>query len=165
MTEHGLYIIKKEYLELVKSLGGDCDYNNGDKRPIYCCIKDNKIEYLYWAIPTSDLKHRTNEQKMYYEKCLEMPNEDLRSCYYHIGRTTKPALYKISSCYPITEKYIDHEFISCEKHVIVRRAETIKELERKLKRILAFESRRPNYFKQHITEIKNYLIKELENYK
>jgi len=90
---------------------------------------------------------------------------DLRSCYYHIGRTTKPALYKISSCYPITEKYIDHEFISCEKHVIIRRAETIKELERKLKRILAFESRRPNYFKQHITEIKNYLIKELENYK
>lgn len=51
MTEHGLYIIKKEYLELVKSLGGDCDYNNGDKRPIYCCIKDNKIEKMATAIP------------------------------------------------------------------------------------------------------------------
>ena len=37
------------------------------------------------------------------------------------------------------------------------------EIERKLKRILAFESRRPNYFKQHITDIKNYLITEINN--
>lgn len=161
MKEHGLYIIKREYLKLVHNIGGDCDYSNGDKRPVYCCIKDNRIDGLYWAIPTSDIDHRNEKQKQYYELCLEKPEKDLRSCYYHIGRTTKKALYKISSCYPITEKYIDHEFISCGKHIVVRRAETVKELERKLKRILAFESRRPNYFKQHITDVKNYLIDEL----
>lgn len=94
--------------------------------------------------------------------CLEQPDDDLRSCYYHIGRTTKESLYKISSCFPITEKYIDHEFTSCEKHVIIRRAETVNEIERKLRRILAFESRRPNYFKQHISDIKAHLVGELD---
>ncbi len=161
MKEHGLYIIKKEFLDLVKSLGGDCDYHNGNKRPVYCCIKDKLIEGLYWAIPTSDVTHRTDGQLEYYEKCLQTSDTDLRSCYYHVGRTTKPALYKISSCYPITDKYIDHEFLSCGTHVVVRRAETVKELERKLKRILAFESRKPNYFPQHISDIKNHLIQEL----
>ena len=163
MKEHGLYIIKRDFLELIHNMiGGDCDYSNGDKRPIYCCIKDNKIEGLYWAIPTSDINHRSDGQKSYYEICLEKPESDLRSCYYHIGRTTKDALYKISSCYTITEKYIDHEFSSCGKHVIIRRAETINEIERKLKRILSFEFRKPNYFPQRITDIRNYLIAELE---
>ena len=61
MKEHGLYIIKDEFLEVIRRLGGDCDYKNGNKRPIYCCIKDNKIENLYWAIPTSDINHRSSE--------------------------------------------------------------------------------------------------------
>ncbi len=161
MKEHGLYIIKKEFLELVHKLGGDSDYDNGNKRPVYCCIKDNRIDGLYWAIPTSNIDHRNGKQKAYYEKCIEMPERDLRSCYYHIGRTTKEALYKVSSCYPITEKYIDYEFSSCGKHVVIRRAETVRELERKLKRILAFETRKPNYFRQHITDIKEYLVEEM----
>lgn len=163
MKEHGLYIIKHEYLELLRDIGGEYDYLTGDKRPIYCCIKDKLISGLYWAIPTSDINHRTIEQKQYYESCLAKPHNDLRSCYYHIGRTTKEALYKISSCFPITEKYIDHEFNSCGKHVVIRRAETVSEIERKLKRILSFESRNPNYFTQHITDIKRYLIEELNH--
>ena len=161
MVEHGLYIIKKQFFELVKRLGGDCDYYNGDKRPIYCCIKDKRIEGLYWAIPTSDIEHRSDGQQAYYEKCLEQPDTDLRSCYYHIGRTTKKALYKVSSCFPITDKYIEHEFKTCGTHVIIKRAETVNELERKLKRILSFEARKPNYFAQHITDVKKYLVNEL----
>ena len=163
MVEHGLYIIKKEFLTLVNELGGDCDNAHGYKRPVYCCIKDNLIDGLFWAIPTSDLDHRNSEQIEYYKNCISQPDSDLRSCYYHIGRTTKAALYKISSCYPITKKYIDHEFSSYGKHVIIRRAETVNEIERKLKRILSFESQKPNYFPQHITDIKNYLIRELND--
>ena len=37
------------------------------------------------------------------------------------------------------------------------------EINRKFKRILAVENRKPNYFRQHITDIKNYLIQELES--
>ena len=36
------------------------------------------------------------------------------------------------------------------------------QLEYKLKRILAFEKTKPNYFRQHITDTKNYLISELK---
>ena len=35
------------------------------------------------------------------------------------------------------------------------------ELEYKLCRILELENRKPNHFRQHITDIKNYLIEEL----
>lgn len=92
---------------------------------------------------------------------LACSNRDLRSCYYHIAKTTKDALYKISSCYPITEKYIDHEFISNGKHVIMRKQDDINEIRRKFKRILSMEFRNPNYFPQHITDIRNYLVEEL----
>ena len=125
MVENGLYVIKRDFLEIIRSLGGDCDVNNGDKRPVFCCMKDNRIEGLYWAIPTSDLSHRNDGQRAYYEICLACPDNDLRSCYYHVAKTTKDALYKISSCYPITEKYIDHPFISNNVHVVMKKQEDI----------------------------------------
>lgn len=161
MIENGLYVVKKELLELIDSLGGDCDIDNGDKRPVFCCLKDNKIEGLYWAIPTSDLSHRDSKQQQFYQFCLRCSERDLRSCYYHIAKTTKEALYKISSCYPVTEKYIDHEFISNGKHVVMRRQDDINEIRRKFKRILSMEFRKPNYFPQHITDIRNFMVEEL----
>ena len=32
MVENGLYVIKRELLEVINSLGGDCDIVNGNKR-------------------------------------------------------------------------------------------------------------------------------------
>lgn len=161
MIENGLYVVKRELLDIISSLGGDCDMNHGDKRPVFCCLKDNKVEGLYWAIPTSDISHRAGKQKEFYEFCLNCPSSDLRSCYYHVAKTTKTALYKISSCYPITEKYIDHEFVSNNHHVVMRKQHDILEIRRKFKKILAMEFRKPNYFPQRITDIRNYLINEL----
>lgn len=34
-------------------------------------------------------------------------------------------------------------------------------MEYKLSRILSFENNKPNYFRQHITDIKTYLLEEL----
>ena len=68
MVENGLYVIKQELLEVINKLGGDCDIINGNKRPVFCCLKDSKIEGLYWAIPTSDLSHRKDKQKEYYQR-------------------------------------------------------------------------------------------------
>ena len=161
MIEHGLYIVKQEYFNLVDSLGGDIDKVNGTKRPVYCCIKDTLIDGLYWAIPTSDLSHRSEEQKRKIQAYIALPEKDIRSSYYHIARTTRDAIFKVSSCYPITEKYIDHEYTTSGKHVVIRRAETVLALEKKIKKILSVESRKNNYFPQHITDIKNYLVSEL----
>lgn len=43
----------------------------------------------------------------------------------------------------------------------MRKQQDIVEIRRKMRRILSMESKRPNYFLQHITELKNYLIDEL----
>ena len=161
MKEHGLYIIKQEFFDMIVSLGGECDIDSGNKRPVYCCIKDKRIDGLYWAVPTSDIAHRSQEQVDKINMFLSLPETDLRSCYYYIGRTTRPAVYKISSCFPITDKYIDHEFTTNGQHVIIRRKEHVDAIEQKLRRILAFESRRPNYFSQRITDVKQYLLNEL----
>ena len=162
MIEHGLYVLKREYFELLESVGGDYDKSAGVKRPVYCCVKDRIHEGLYWAIPTSDLSHRSEKQKEKYNFFISLPESDLRSCYYHIATTTKAALYKVSSCLPVTDRYVDHEYESNGVHVVVKRCEIISEIERKLKRILGFESRRHNYFPQKITSIREVLIKELD---
>lgn len=163
MIENGLYVVKRDILSIITSLGGDCDVASGDKRPVFCCVKDNKIDGLYWAIPTSDISHRDASQIEYYEMCMQCDERDLRSCYYHIVHGNRTALYKISSCYPITDKYIDHEYTVNKKHVVIQRREDIAEINRKFRKILSMENRRPNYFKQHITDVKKYLIQELAN--
>ena len=163
MKEHGLYVLKSEFFNLVQSLGGDCDKDGGGKRPVYCCLKDSKIEGLYWAIPTSDLFHRNKKQNDKYSFFMSLDAKDLRSCYYHKSKTTVDSLYKISSCFPITEKYVSHEFTTSGVHVVMQRKDDIVAIEKKLKRILAFEFRKTNYFPQRITDIRNALVNELAN--
>lgn len=50
MVEHGLYTIKREFLELIDHLGGSSDLKDGHKRPTYCCLKDNKVKGLYSVV-------------------------------------------------------------------------------------------------------------------
>lgn len=95
--------------------------------------------------------------------CMQRDEKDLHSCYYHIIRGNRTALYKISSCYPITDKYIDYEYTVNKTHVVIQKREDIAEINRKFRRIISMENRKPNYFRQHITDIKNYLIKDLES--
>ncbi len=163
MVENGLYIIKKEYFEMIRTLGGEIDDPDAYKRPTFCCFKDNKVDGLYWAIPTSDLEHRKQSQIEKYKKYIELSERDLRSSYYHIAKTTKEALYKISSCFPITEKYIDYEFTTNGTHVVMRSKKDIESINRKMRKILAFESRKQDHFIQKISTIKSFLIEELEN--
>ena len=162
MKESGLYVIKKEFFDLIRAEGGQWDDEDCSKRPTYCCIKDRNIEGLYWAIPTSDLSHRNPQQIQKYQKYIDLPKTDNRWAYYYIGRTNKPALFKISSCFPIIEKYIHHEFTVEDEHLIVTNPNTIQEINKRFRKILSIESRKPNIFVQHITDIKERLIEELK---
>lgn len=161
MVENGLYCIKESFFELIRNLGGEWSDKDASQRPCFCCIKDKYIEGLYWAIPTSDLSHRTDKQKKKYQQYIDLPKRDMREAYYSIWKTTKPALYKISSCIPITDKYIDHPYVFDGKHVVKVNKDKIGEINRKLRRILSYENRKNNALPQHITDIKNYLVCEL----
>lgn len=160
MVENGFYKVTQEFIELIRKLGGT--YKDAKERPIFCCIKDKFTDNLYWAIPTSDLSHRDDQQVRRIESLIALPDRDIRSSWYHIGHTNKPAIYRISSCFPITEKYIDGEYTSQGKHLMLANQADIAIIRRKLYRILLSEKRNPNKYEQHITVIEQFLVSELE---
>ena len=45
----------------------------------------------------------------------------------------------------------------------MQKQDDINEIRRKFKRILSMEFRNTNYFPQHITDIRDYLVKELKS--
>lgn len=149
-----------EYGELVRRLGGA--WADSKHRPVVCLIKSSEAEGLYWAIPMGKLNHRSAEQQQRIDSFLNFPPHDIRSCYYHIGRTTTKSIFFISDACPITDKYIDSVHTGADgKHFVMKNKPLIQELERKLLRILSVENAKKNSFRQHISSIKEYLLEEL----
>lgn len=161
MQENGIYFAKNEYYSLIRQLGGI--WNDTKDRPIVCLIEDKKNNGLYWAIPMGAWEHRDNLAKQRIEDYLNKPDSEIQSCFYHLGKTTQMSIFFISDAVPIIEKYIAREYIGKSGKIhIIKKPELIEELNRKLQRILYFESKNPNYFRQHITDMKNKLIQEIK---
>jgi len=158
MKKSGFYKLSSELFDLIDHLGGT--YKDRKDRPVYCCIQDKKHKNIYWAIPMSDVTHRTNEQLDRIKRYCSLPDRDIRSCYYHFGHTNRPAIFRISNVLPVTEKYIDGEYTSQGIHLVLKNEKLIVEIERKLSRILFDESLHPDKYEQHITSICLYLIYE-----
>ena len=161
MKEHGMYFGKKEFYQIIRNLGGT--WNDSKERPILCLIKSLEHDNLYWAIPVGNYEHRDEKAKSRIQKYMNYDKKDIRSCFYHIRNTNKKSIFFISDVVPFTDKYIDREYLNKTKKIhIIKNKTLLSELEYKLKRILAFEKTKPNYFRQHITDTKNYLISELK---
>ena len=158
MKTTGFYKLEIEYFSLVERLGGK--YRDNKDRPIYCCLQDKDRSDIYWAVPTSDVSHRAAEQLGRIKRYCALPERDIRSCYYHLGHTNRPAIFKISNVLPVTEEYIAGEYTSQGAHLVMRDARLITEIKRKLSRVLFDENRHPDKYEQHITSIYNYLSSE-----
>jgi len=163
MIENGFYKVRQEFINLIRQLGGT--YKDAKERPIFCCFEDKYIKGLYWAIPTSDLSHRTPEQIAKIKSWCELSDKDIRSVFYHIGHTNRQALYRISNCFPIISKYIEGDYISQGEHLVLANKKEINTIRKKLSRILFDESKHPNKYEQHITSIKAHLLKEINELK
>lgn len=160
MIEQGLYYAATDFKKMIQFVGGT--WNDTKHRPIVCLVKAAENERLYWAIPMGKLNHRDISQKKRLDFYLNLPERDIRSCYYHIGRTTSQSIFFISDAIPITDKYIDGIHTGADKqHYIIKNQKLISELRRKLFRILSVENSKNNCFRQHITDVKNHLLKEL----
>lgn len=107
--------------------------------------------------------HRNKEAKSRIQKYLNYEESDIRSCFYHLGRTDVKSIFFISDVVPITQKYIERCYIGkyTGEPYIIKNRQLLNELIRKTKRILSWENSKPNFYRQHITDIKNYLLKEL----
>ena len=158
MKPTGFYKLSPEYIALVRELGGT--YRDSKERPVYCCLQDKDFPNIFWAIPTSNISHRSPEQLERIKRLCALPNRDIRSCYYHMGHTNRPAIYKISNVLPVTADYVDGEYISQGIHLALRGTRLIAEITRKLSRILFDESRHPNKYEQHISSIYTFLVKK-----
>ena len=161
MIKNGMYFAKQEIYDLIRSLGGE--WNDSKERPLLCVIKSKEIEGLYYAVPLGNYEHRSQHAKDRIQHYLDLPESRIESCYYHIGNTTVKSIFFISDVIPITDKYIEREYKNYYTNQIhkIKNKTLIMELERKVARILAWENGSPNYFRQHITDIKNALIEEL----
>lgn len=160
MIEHGMYFGKSEFYQIIRDNGGS--WNDSKERPIICLIKSTECDNLYWAIPVGNYEHRNEQAKERIQKFIQYNKKDIRSCFYHIGNTNEKSIFFISDVVPITDKYIDREYLNQSKKIhIVKNKVLLADLEYKLRRILSYEKNNPNFFRQHITDIKNYLIEEL----
>lgn len=161
MIEKGLYYAKDEFGSLIRSLGGQ--WNDTKHRPIVCLLKSSENDQLYWAIPMGKYNHRNTSQIERLNRYLSLPERDIRSCYYHVGRTTAQSIFFISDAVPITDKYILETHNGADgKHYIIRNRRLIAELQRKLLRLLSVENSNNNHFRQHISDVKRFLIEEIQ---
>ena len=159
-----MYYITNEFKELVRTLGGE--WNDRKKRPIVCLMPSIENPKLYWAIPVGKVNHRNQAAMNRIYTYMNKNKKDLRSCYYHLGRTSNKSIFFISDAIPITDKYILEEHLGSDLNpYIIKNKLLIAALQYKLRKILAFESTNPNYFRQHITDIKKYLLNELSKEK
>ena len=148
---------------IMKKLVATEGIHDNKKRPIVCLIQSREHPDLYWAVPVGKVNHRDSKAMERIESYMNKPNRDLRSCYYHLGRTTSKSIFFISDAIPITDKYILSEHLaSNDTPYIIKNPILLESLNYKLNRILNFEATNHNYFRQHITDIKESLIKELE---
>lgn len=161
MIERGIYFGKQEFYNLIRSVGGV--WNDGKERPIVTLIKSTEHESLYWAIPMGDAKHRSQEKMDRIYSYVNREQSDIGSCYYHIGKTTTKSIFFISDVVPITDKYLDRTYLGFDKNqYVIKNPNLIAELERKLLRILSYENSNKNFFRQHISDVKQTLLQELE---
>lgn len=161
MEEKTIYFAKKDIYSKIKQVGGT--WNDSKDRPIVCLIESKEHEGLYWAIPMGNWNHRNEEAKKRIETYLNYPDDDIRSCYYHLGRTTIKSIFFISDAIPITDYYIDKPYMGFDnKAYVIKNKTLLDDLEYKLTRILTVEKGKNNYFRQHITDIKYELIAEIE---
>lgn len=163
MLENSIYFGKNEFYKIIRSVGGA--WNDSKERPIVCLIKLSENDKIYWAIPMGNWNHRDENAQKRILGYMGRDNSDIRSCFYHVGNTDIKSIFFISDIIPITEKYIDREYLHniTKSQYVIKNKKLISELIRKALRILSWENAHPNFYRQHITDIKNYLIEEINN--
>ncbi len=160
MVERGFYFPTEDFKSMIRDVGGE--WNDKKERPLVCLVKSHENDNLYWAIPVGNLNHRTSEQVDRIHRYMSYEDRDIRSCYYHIGRTTTMSIFFISDAIPICDKYIEREYTFGGAPYVIKNPVLIAELERKLFRILSIEKSRPNKFRQKITSVKKRILDELK---
>lgn len=159
MKEYSIFFAKSDYYNVIKVVGGK--WNDSKERPLVCLLKIDDSD-IYWAIPIGNWYHRNKAGQQRIMSFINSNPHGIQSCFYHVGKTTTKSIFFISDAVPITDKYFDRSYLGYNNQPYsIRNTKLQNALIIKLKRILRQEKLHPNYFRQHITDIKAYLINEL----
>lgn len=119
LQEYGLYFGKQSFYDLIKSIGGE--WNDTKERPIVCMMKALDYSGIYWAVPIGNWAHRSEEAKARIKRFMSLPDDDLRSCYYHVGKTDIKSIFFISDVIPIIDKYLEREYLIILSVIIAKK--------------------------------------------
>ncbi len=129
MKKAGFYIIKDSFFNKVNDpfLKGNKEGN----RPHYYCFEDKKT-HLFWMIPMSS---RIEKYKNIIKKreALGRPCDILHIAKLDHGRES---VFLIQDMFPITEEYIDREYMIHGNHLILTSEHIVNEVEQKAKKVL-----------------------------
>ncbi|MCL2054546.1 MAG: hypothetical protein FWG90_08985 [Oscillospiraceae bacterium] len=163
ILKNGIYFVGG-VKDVILSVGGKFD--DFKERPIVTLLQSQDDSDIFWAVPIGDLSHRNEESRNRINKYLKYPFEDIRSCFYHIGKTNKESLFFLSDTFPITADYILREYrVFNSQHYVIKNKQLIYDLERKLKRILSYEQSKIKqtgdfFFRQNIFGLYDYIRKQ-----
>ena len=134
MEVNGFYIIKESFFADINEpfLKG----NKQENRPHYYCFKDHNT-VLYWMIPLSSKVEK-------YQQIIEQKRIENKPCdILHIMMTDngKKNVFLIADMFPITEAYIEREYMIAGKHLRVTSEHEIRTIKRKARKILSMLKR------------------------
>lgn len=135
MKEHGFYIIKDEYFELVKD--PYLKFNKGENRPVYYCFKEDANESLFWMIPLSS---KVSKYKDIIFK-RQLSNKPFDGIYICKLPTSREAAFLIQDIFPVTSEFIAREFLIGDNHLILTDEKDIQAISKKAQKVIKLISR------------------------
>lgn len=151
------YHIKDNFFNLVNDDKLMSNKENGNFRPHFVFIQDEKIDGIYWAIPQSSKveKYRkiSDKQIRRYGKCETIEIDNFGG---------KPNAFLIQNMFPIIPKYIDHEHLISGKPVPIHSG-LVERLKRKATRVLFLHERGVSLVFPDIDRILEMMLNELDN--
>lgn len=148
-----VYHIKDEYFVIANDPNLMQNKENGNYRPTFYCMRDEKTSLL-WLVPLSSRVEKFqaifNKQMEKYGNCLTIVMGEYDG---------KQAAFLLQNMFPITEKYLDHIHTRNNNPVPVKYS--IKtEISTKMKRILQLHARGKNIVFPDISRLEQLMLLE-----
>ena len=155
MIEKGLYRIKNDYYtdfpheKHIHTKGG---------RPFYYAVKDS--HGLYWLIPLSTQIEKY-KQKI---KAVEAKRGPGKCIAYHIGIIAgQERVFRICNMIPISDKYIDGEFVIDGLHYVAKEKNLVKDIRVKSRNFIKLLEQGNMYSQVDALNIRKQLIVDIQD--
>ena len=156
MQKCGFYIISDEFYNDFPDpyLMG----NKSESRPHCYALRDDKSG-LYWMIPMSSRVEK-------YEQIIDRHTKNNKPCdILHIAKIVgkKASVFLIQDIFPVTEKYISHEYTVGKKHLTITNEKLAAIIEHKSRKTLGMIRRGVKFSptQPNVLEIEKKLLEDI----